>query len=128
MRQIAVTGPIFPVSKNLGGPDGRGLAPAALSARAGVKYEAQKVHQNLCRQNGRRPCWIVIRRDFNQINADDIMPLGCRLQHLQHIVIEKPAMARRAGPRRNRGAEGVDVDRDVDLCSFGNMPDDTARP
>ena len=52
-----------------------------------VKDEAKEVQQKLGGQNGGGAALIVIGRDFDQINPDDVMPFGDLLKDFQNIVV-----------------------------------------
>ena len=56
---------------------------------------------------------VIVGRHFDQIDAHHLVPARDSLQDLQHFVIQEPAMAGRAGARRDGRAEPVNVDGDV---------------
>ena len=80
-----------------------------------VKDEAQKVQQDLRRENGGAARLIIIWGHLDEIDPDDLMGAGHFLQHLEHIVIKKSTMAGGAGSRRDGGAERIDIDRHINL-------------
>ena len=85
-----------------------------------VEDEPQKVQQKLCREDGGGACGVVIGGNLDEVDAHHLMGLGHRLQQFQHFVVEKAAVAGRAGARRDGGAEGINVDGDIDAGTFGN--------
>src|SRR5919106_1482646 len=78
-----------------------------------VEDEAKKIQQDLGREDRRDSGGIVGRRDLDEVDSHHVAPHGQPLQELQHLPVEESAVARRAGARRNRRIEGVDVDRDI---------------
>jgi len=58
-----------------------------------MENETDEVEQQLCRQDLGAFAGVIGGGHFDQINAHDIAALGQALQDLQHIVIEKAAVA-----------------------------------
>jgi len=93
-----------------------------------VEDEPQKVQQKLCREDGGGACGVVIGGNLDEVDAHHLMGLGHRLQQFQHFVVEKAAVAGRAGARCDGGAEGVDVDGDIDAGALGDAVCGGLRP
>ena len=68
-----------------------------------VEDEAQHVHQELRREEGRRAALVVVGRHLDEVEADDVALFGQALEDLQYLVIKEAAVARRAGAGRDRG-------------------------
>ena len=69
----------------------------------------ERVHEDLGGENAGRAGRIVIRRDLDQIEPDNIATFGEAVDEFQDFVIEKAAVARRAGSGRDRRVESIYV-------------------
>ena len=80
-----------------------------------MEDEADAVEQQLRRQDRGHAGGVIGRRHLDQVHADDVAAAAHRqrLDDLQHLVIQKTAMAGRAGARCDRRVKAVDVDRQV---------------
>ena len=96
---------------------------SARRARA-LKTKPRKFSSTCAARIAVEPRVVVVGRHFDQVDADASRAASPGLQHLQHLVVEKTAVARRAGARCDRRAEAVDVQRDVDPRALGNAGDD----
>src|SRR6266478_6154894 len=67
-----------------------------------VDDEPEEVEQELGREEGGDAGRVVGRRHLDEVDADDAVARGHALQELEHLVIEEPAMARRAGAGGDR--------------------------
>ncbi len=71
---------------------------------------------------------IVVGCDLDEVHSHDLPPLGQTVQQFQPLVIEKPAMAGRAGAGRDRRIKPVNVDRDVVANTFWNAVQNICNP
>ncbi len=56
---------------------------------------------------------VVIRRHFDEIDADDRATFGKPGDQFQDLIVDEAAMARGPSARRDRRIEAVDIDRQV---------------
>ena len=89
-----------------------------------MKDKAQRVHQQLCGKEGGGSADVVVGRDLNEVDADDVAALGKALKQFQDFVIEEAAVRGRSGARRDGGVEAVDVDGEVVARAFGDAGKD----
>ena len=81
---------------------------------------ADGVQQDLRRKDRRGAGMVVIRRHLDQVDPDDPALPGQAVDQLQHLIVKKAPMRRRAGARRDRGVETVDIQRQILVHSDGN--------
>ena len=56
---------------------------------------------------------VVVRRDLHQIDADHASSAAEAVEELKDLVVQKPAVRRRAGAGGDGGIETVDIDAQV---------------
>ena len=63
-----------------------------------VEDKSECIEQDLRCKDRRRPRWVVVWRNLNQIDADNHVALGHGLHHFQYIIIQKPTVTGRSCP------------------------------
>ena len=96
----------------------------SISLLFSVEDKAECIQQDLRRKDRRRPRWIIVGRNLNQIDADDFVALGHGVHHFQYIIIQEPAVAGRSCAGRNGWAEGINIDGDIDTRTLGDAIND----
>lgn len=85
-----------------------------------MEDEAQHVHQELGGEKRRRSRVVVVGRDLDKVDADDVALLGEPLKDLQDFIVEKTAVARCSRARRDRRVKAIDIDGRVLAYAVGN--------
>jgi hypothetical protein len=85
-----------------------------------VEEEAKEVEPNLSRQDLGGLAGIIVGCDLDQVHAHNLMGARDLLEKFQHLILEEPTVAGRAGSGRDRRAEAVNVDGDINPRTFGD--------
>ena len=104
-------------------PTPRSFGPSVRGRHAGldlpgVEDVAEEIDQDLGAEQAGGAAGIVFRRQFDEIDADDLAAHRRRLQEIAGLVIEEAAGAGRAGAGHQRRIEAVDIDGEIEPGVF----------
>src|SRR5713226_1434326 len=101
--------------------------PAMTTSALSMPEHAPELEDQLQSRQGCDVSVVVRRRHLYEVQADQLRACGRDAQEIERLPSGEPARRRDLSPRRERGVEGVDVERNMEALTVERIRDHSRR-